>query len=295
MDLEQVLDFVDENFKEIGVSSVIVPEKKSLQKSPVVMTGRRNSESCHLIGKVNPNILRTWEQLNLCQSNDQEDEMDVQKKNDLFFDGNGFDVPHEELASFKVNYVTYDRMKGRKGAATSTEDVDLYYDSIDEDEDQSSSEMSRSNAATFELSSGTAVESIIYRGRGEESRTQKGVVLSDNHHQQSSLMTDSTDQYLQGDDPLARGEGMAEFDSEHNEDGDYWGFVPFISIQLIWGSFGFGTNKDIGDPKKVAKNTRTKYSLLSWLYLIISIYSYYYSYLLPHLFILMCNVFIPVQ
>lgn len=199
MDLEQVLNFVDENFKEIGVSSVIVPEKMSKATN----SGRRNSESCHLIGKVNPNILRTWEQLNLCQGSDREDDKEDKKdrQNEAFFDGNAYQDGPEELASFKVNYVTYDRVKARRGKSTE----DLYYDSIDE-EDHTSSDLSRSNAATFELSSGTVGESIIYRGNDVIAKADIVDI------QQPSLMTDSTDQYLQGD-PLARGEGMAEFDS----------------------------------------------------------------------------------
>lgn len=199
MDLEQVLNFVDENFKEIGVSSVIVPEKMRRDTNCL----RRNSESCHLIGKVNPNILRTWEQLNLCQGSDRDDNSEDNKdrQNDAFFDGNTYQEGPEELASFKVNYVTYDRVKARRGKSTE----DLYYDSIDE-EDHTSSDMSRSNAATFELSSGTVGESIIYRGNDVIAKADIVDI------QQPSIMTDSTDQYIQGD-PLARGEGMAEFDS----------------------------------------------------------------------------------
>lgn len=183
MDLEQVLNFVDENFKEICVSSVIVPETKR-PKTPTYYatpaTVRRNSDNCHLIGRVNPNILRTWQQLNLYQNGDRQGDDEVIKNSD------------EDPASFKVNYVTYDQSAAE----------DLFYDSIDEgeEEDRNSSEVSRSNAATFELSSGTAgAESIIFRGLvGKDA--------------QSSLMTDSAEQYLT-ESPLTAGEGMAEFDS----------------------------------------------------------------------------------
>lgn len=183
MDLEQVLNFVDENFKEICVSSVIIVPEKQRPKTPTYyatpVTVRRNSDNCHLIGKVNPNILRTWQQLNLYQNGNRQGDDDVIKNSD------------EDPASFKVNYVTYDQ--------TSAED--LFYDSIDEgeEEDRNSSEVSRSNAATFELSSGTGAESIIFRGQvGKDA--------------QSSLMTDSAEQYLT-ESPLTAGEGMAEFDS----------------------------------------------------------------------------------
>lgn len=204
MDLEQVLNFVDENFKEICVSSVIVPEKKSKSKTstfhatPVKV--RRNSESCHLIGRVNPNILRTWEQLN--QNHDrEEEEEDDEGKRELSFDGYNLRDQHGELASFKVNYVTYDRVKkggGRRKAASSD---DLFYDTIDEEEDRHSSEVSRAHALTS-LSSETTRESIIYRGGGEAEKAQP-----------PSLMTDtSADQYLIGSSPIG-GEGMAECDS----------------------------------------------------------------------------------
>lgn len=190
-DLQQVLDFVDENFKEINISSVIVPETVMPPKSEVnsgsaaIGMGQRNPDNGHLIGKINPNILRTWEQLNLCQSNDRDyNVISAQEP--------------EDMGSFKVNYVTYDRAKlARNGQGT---EEDLFYDSIDE-EDQDTSEIYRSNIATFEMSTG---ESIIYRGEGGDQR-------------QSSLMTDSTDQYLMGS-PMTGGnaggrEGMAEFDS----------------------------------------------------------------------------------
>lgn len=187
MDLEQVLNFVDENFKEIGVSSVIVPEKK-LKTRSATASKMRKSESCHLIGKVNPNILRTWEQLN--RNDDDDDGGGQQGEEEVFEQRNNFQDFCEELAPFKVNYVTYDQQQRRKRSKDN-----LFYDSIDEDED-TDVDVSRSNA-TFELSSGTG-ESVIYRGG------------------QSSLMTDSTDALLQDEmdgDPFRGGEGMAEFDS----------------------------------------------------------------------------------
>lgn len=121
MDLEQVLNFVDENFREIGVSSVIVPEKKV--KTQNAKTSKvRKSESCHLIGKVNPNILRTWEQLNR-----NDDDVDGHQRED-FEERNNFQDFCEELAPFKVNYVTYDqKRRGRRGRSHEN----LFYDSID--------------------------------------------------------------------------------------------------------------------------------------------------------------------
>lgn len=179
MNLEQVLNFVDENFKEIDISSVVVSEKKSKTKKPNPLPPVRKSESCHLIGKVNPNILRTWEQLNLCQSNDSEAE--------------AFCNQDEELGPFQVNYVTYEKRKKRTTDRSASQD-DLYYDSIDENEDDTLN-LQPGNVGT--LSSGTG-ESVIYRGQ--------------------SLMTDSTDALLQAAEEEGQlgprgGEGMAEFDS----------------------------------------------------------------------------------
>lgn len=177
MELEAVLNFVDENFKEIGVSSVIIPEKKPRQQEKKdgykPIPAIRKSESCHLIGKVNPNILRTWEQLN--QNNDEE-----MKPQEHFFQRTNFQAQNEDLASFKVNYVTYDRKEKRRSSTD-----DLYYDSIDEDE---------LDTASLTRSIANVGGSIIFRG--------------DQLGQQSSLMTDNNDDlYMNG------GEGIAEFDS----------------------------------------------------------------------------------
>lgn len=189
MELEAVLNFVDENFKEIGVSSII-PEKKLRdqdtrhQAKPSI----RKSESCHLIGKVNPNILRTWEQLN--QNNDRDsdaerkDATELTKPQDPYYQRTNLQSQNEDLASFKVHYVTYDDNKDIRRNNFSSAD-DLYYDSIDEDDDASLSR-SNSNAAT--------TVSIICRKA----------------EQQTSLMVD-TDLYM--GDPPGGGEDMAEFDS----------------------------------------------------------------------------------
>lgn len=184
-DLEAVLNFVDENFKEIGVSSVIVPEKKTIRekgKNPVVI---RKSESCHLIGNVNPNILRTWEQLNQNNGRDSRQE-EVERRHESDFPQNDND-----LASFKVNYVSYARRPAKMASSVD----DLYYDSIDDDEDEvdSTTSVSRSNAAN---SISTIRESTIYR--------------STKIDKQSSLMTEA-DLYI--GDPPDGGEGIAEFDS----------------------------------------------------------------------------------
>lgn len=194
-----MLNFVDENFKEIGMSSVILPEQKkgrdrveqeanAKELQQPKKSQLRKTESCHLIGKVNPNILRTWEQLNLFQNEKNQDE------HVIYSQQSNFQQPNEDLASFKVNYVTYDhRIKGR-----GKDSSDLYYDSIDEDEDVLATTTTGQQSGTvFEMSSGTG-ESIIFRAPGGG----------------KSLMTDSTEALLQETiAPGHGGEGMAEFDS----------------------------------------------------------------------------------
>lgn len=191
--LDPMPNLVDENFKEIDVSSVIVPETKSKDENPPKSNTyfatpakvRRNSDGCHLIGKVNPNILRTWEQLNLGQQ--QHNDPAMEQGNEPYFHA------QEELASFKVNYVTYDRIKAKKSASSD----DLFYDSIDEEE--------RSEISCFDTgkSSATGADSIIYCGDYNQNEI-------DVDHQAPSLMTDIAEQYMM-EAPLTAGEGMAEW------------------------------------------------------------------------------------